>query len=54
MQSGAFLDSKKLISFNLLSTYKDTVTVRLEFTDFKKNLSEDEVKIEIEKILTHV
>jgi phenylalanyl-tRNA synthetase beta chain len=50
MKQKAFAVSNKLISFNLLSTYKDTITLRLEFTDHAKNITEDEVKKEVEKI----
>jgi phenylalanyl-tRNA synthetase beta chain len=46
----AFSASTKLISLRLLSTYKDTITLRLEFTDNSKNLTEDEVKEEVKKI----
>lgn len=46
----AFFTSRKLISVTLLSTYKDTITLRLEFTDGKRNITEEEVKREVEKI----
>lgn len=50
IKKNAFKVSKKLISLKLLSTYKDTVTLRLEFTDNTRNLTEAEVKSEVEKI----
>ena len=43
--------SSKLISVNLLCTYKDTITLRLEFTDYTKNINEEEVKKEVQTIL---
>lgn len=46
----AFAASNKLVSLNLLSTYKDTITLRLEFTDSTKNLTEEEVKREVETV----
>lgn len=42
--------SKKLISFELLGTYKDTITLRLGFTDHTRNLDEEEVKKEVDLI----
>lgn len=50
MKRGAFAASKKLISFDLLGTYKDTITLRLGFTDHTRNLAEEEVKTEVELI----
>lgn len=52
MKQKAFKASNKLISFSLLTTYKDTITVRLEFTDRTKNITEEEVKEEVKKIQT--
>ena len=46
----AFHVSKNLISLKLLTTYKDTITLRLEFTNNSQNLTEEEVKEEIRKI----
>lgn len=50
MKRSAFAASKKLISFDLLGTYKDTITLRLGFTDHSRNLAEEEVKTEVELI----
>jgi len=50
IKKSAFAASSKLISLKLLSTYKDTITLRLEFTDSTKNITEAEVKGEVEKI----
>jgi phenylalanyl-tRNA synthetase beta chain len=52
MKQKAFEVSNKLVSFNLLSTYKDTITLRLEFTDYTKNIVEGEVKTEVSSILS--
>lgn len=46
----AFATSSKLISLFPVSTYKDTITLRLEFTDHTKNIIESEVRVEVEKI----
>lgn len=45
-----FSASTKLISLIPISSYKDTITVRLEFTDYARNITEVEVKKEVEKI----
>lgn len=50
MKKQAFATSKKLISFDLLGTYKDMITLRLGFTDHTRNLDEEEVKKEVEHI----
>ncbi|MCX6731938.1 MAG: phenylalanine--tRNA ligase subunit beta [Candidatus Roizmanbacteria bacterium] len=50
LKKNAFSASNKLISLSLLSTYKDTITLRLEFTDSTKNLTEEEVKREVEAV----
>jgi len=42
--------SDKLISLHFLSAYNDTITLRLEFSDYSKNITEEEVKKEVEKI----
>jgi phenylalanyl-tRNA synthetase beta chain len=50
MKKKAFGVSKTLISFSLLTTYKDTITIRLGFTDNERNITEEEVKEEVKKI----
>ena len=45
-------NSKKLVALSPLGSYKDTITLRLEFTDHNKNITESEVKEEIEEILS--
>lgn len=50
IQKKALSTSSKLESIRLLTTYKDTITLRLEFTDVTKNLTEEEVKGEVKKI----
>lgn len=51
IKKAAFGASKLLITLYPISTYKDTITLRLEFTDYTRNISEDEVKSEIKNIL---
>jgi len=46
----AFKTSGTLLSLSLIGSYKDTITIRLEFTDVTRNIQESEVKIEVEKI----
>jgi len=50
MKQIAFKASKKLISLIPIDTYKDTITLRLEFTDRTRNIVEQEVKEEVQKI----
>jgi len=50
MKRIAFASSEKLITFDLLSTYKETITLRLGFTNKTKNITEEEVKEEVKKI----
>ncbi len=45
-----FAVSKKLTTIEVLSTYKNTITLRLGFTDTSKNITEEEVKQEVKKI----
>jgi len=46
----AFKTSGTLLSLSLIGSYKNTITIRLEFTDHSKNIIESEVKDEVEKI----
>ncbi len=50
LKKKAFDISNKLISMSPISTYKDTITLRLEFTDHNRNMQESEVKSEVKKI----
>ena len=44
--------SKLLYSIEFLSSYKDTYTIRFNFTSPKKNIIEDEAKKELSNILS--
>lgn len=50
----AFATAQKLTSLRPISRYKDTITLRLEFTDHTRNLEENEVKSEVEKIQSNL
>lgn len=50
----AFLRSNLLDKIELIGTYKDAVSVRFYFTSFTKNISEEEVSVELNKILTNI
>ena len=52
MKKSAFLVSKYLISFQPVGSYKDTITVHLEFTNHSRNIAEEEVKEEVKKIIS--
>ena|SRR3989344_797182 len=47
----AYKQSKLLHSIEYISSYKDTVTVRYYFTSAKENITEENAKKELEKIL---